>query len=181
VQGHPKPVQKPHPVIINAGSSPAAVDFSAREVDVCFASFGSPDGIAKHVKVKEKALNEYGRRISLFTSALVVCRDTQAEAERAYASILEHGDMEAAANMMRVLGMESRSFDDRLATIDRKFVAGYGTNPLIGTPERIVEQLLDYSRQGIDGVVFYFIDYEAELAEFDSKVMPLLRQAGLRH
>ena len=82
--------------------------------------------------------------------------------------------------MMRVLGMESQSFNDRLSTAQRKFVAGYGTNPLIGTPEEIVDQLLDYSTRGIDGLALYFIDYDAELALFEEQVMPLLRQAGLR-
>ena len=181
VRGQPKPVQRPHPVIVNAGTSPAAIDFSAREVDICFATLSNPNSVGKHLLVKETALNEYGRQIGLFASALVVCRDTQAEAERAYEDILDHGDTVAAGNMMRMLGMESQSYNDRLSTIQRRFVAGYGTHPLIGTPEQIVDQLLDYSRRGIDGLALYFIDYDAELQAFDEQVMPLLRQCGLRH
>jgi FMNH2-dependent dimethyl sulfone monooxygenase len=180
VQGFPKPVQKPHPVLVNAGTSAAAIDFSAREVDICFATLSSPASIAKHVAIKETARADFGRAVGLFASALVVCRDTRAEAERDYELILEHGDSEAAASMMRVLGMESQSYGDRLASVQRRFVAGYGTNPLIGTPEEVVDQLLDYSRRGIDGLALYFIDYDAELAMFDQQVMPLLRQAGLR-
>ena len=43
-----------------------------------------------------------------------------------------------------------------------------------------MDQLLEYSSKGIDGLALYFIDYDAELAEFDARVMPLLREAGLR-
>ena len=128
-------MQKPHPVLVNAGTLPAAIEFSAREVDICFATLSSPASIAKHVAIKQTALAEYGRDVGLFASALVVCRDTRAEADRNYELILEHGDSEAAANMMRVLGMESQSYGDRWASVQRRFVAGYGTHPLIGTPE----------------------------------------------
>jgi FMNH2-dependent dimethyl sulfone monooxygenase len=181
VQGRPKPVQSPHPIIINAGTSPAAIDFSAKEVDVCFATLDKPESIGKHKAVKDRALKDYGREIGLFASALVVCRDTQEEAERDYQRILDYGDWEACRNMMQVLGIESQSFNDRLSTGQQRFAAGYGTHPLIGTPERIVEQLQDYSDRGLDGLVLYFIDYDAELKLFGDQVMPLLRQAGLRH
>ena len=140
----------------------------------------NPASIAKHAAIKTKAQVEHGREVLLFASALVVCRDTQSEAERDYERILEHGDFEAGRNMMDVLGIESQSFNDRLSTVQRRFVAGYGTNPLIGTPEQIVDQLLVYANGGIDGLALYFIDYDAELALFDARVMPLLRQAGLR-
>ena len=38
VEAYPKPVQAPQPVMINAGNSPAGVAFSARNVDINFAS-----------------------------------------------------------------------------------------------------------------------------------------------
>jgi alkanesulfonate monooxygenase SsuD/methylene tetrahydromethanopterin reductase-like flavin-dependent oxidoreductase (luciferase family) len=44
----------------------------------------------------------------------------------------------------------------------------------------VTDQLAQVSAAGIDGVVFGFLDYNEELKYFDSAVMPLLRQAGLR-
>jgi alkanesulfonate monooxygenase SsuD/methylene tetrahydromethanopterin reductase-like flavin-dependent oxidoreductase (luciferase family) len=61
-----------------------------------------------------------------------------------------------------------------------RVVAGWGTNPIIGTPEQVTNQLAEVSAAGIDGMVFGFLDYNEELKYFDSAVMPLLRQAGLR-
>ena len=36
---------------------------------------------------------------------------------------------------MKVLGIESQSFNDRIQKYRERYVAGWGTNPIIGTPE----------------------------------------------
>jgi alkanesulfonate monooxygenase SsuD/methylene tetrahydromethanopterin reductase-like flavin-dependent oxidoreductase (luciferase family) len=86
----------------------------------------------------------------------------------------------AADNLMKVLGIESQSFNDRIEKYRERVVAGWGTNPIIGTPEQVTNQLAEVSAAGVDGIVFGFLDYNEELKYFDSAVMPLLRQAGLR-
>lgn len=180
-QAHPKPVQKPYPVLINAGHSPAAIEFSAREVDFSFVGFDSVDTVkAVAARMREKARTDYRRHIGVCTSALVVCRETEAEARQVYRSIIEHGDWVAADNLMKVLGIESQSFNDRIEKYRERLVAGWGTNPIIGTPEQVTAQLAQVSAAGVDGVVFGFLDYNEELEYFDSAVMLLLRQAGLR-
>lgn len=180
-QAHPKPVQKPWPVLINAGHSPAARAFSAREVDFSFVGFDSVEQVRTvAAEVRALARTDYDRDIGICTSALVVCRETEAEARRVYRSIIEHGDRVAADNLMKVLGIESQSFNDRIARYRERVVAGWGTNPIIGTPEQVTAQLAEVSAAGVDGVVFGFLDYNEELKYFDSAVMPLLRQAGLR-
>ena len=180
-QAHPKPIQKPYPVLINAGHSPAATEFSAREVDFSFVGFDSVDSVkAVAARMRAKARTDYRRDIGVCTSALIVCRETEAEAHQVYRSIIEHGDWVAAGNLMKVLGIESQSFNDRIDKHRERIVAGWGTNPIIGTPEQVTAQLAEVSAAGIDGVVFGFLDYNEELKYFDSAVMPLLRQAGLR-
>ncbi|MBV8408265.1 MAG: LLM class flavin-dependent oxidoreductase, partial [Alphaproteobacteria bacterium] len=52
-QAHPNPVQKPHPVLINAGHSPAGSDLAAREVDFAFIGFDSVEAareVARRVR-----------------------------------------------------------------------------------------------------------------------------------
>ncbi len=180
-QAHPKPIQKPHPVLINAGHSPAATEFSAREVDFSFVGNDSLESVRAVAKrMRDKARIDYGREIGICTSALVVCRETEAEARAAYRSIIEHGDRVAADNLMKVLGIESQSFNERIEKYRERIVAGWGTNPILGTPEQVTDQLAQLSAAGVDGVVFGFLDYNEELKYFDKAVMPLLRQAGLR-
>lgn len=180
-QAHPKPVQKPWPVLINAGHSPAARAFSAREVDFSFVGFDSVEQVRTvAAEVRALARGDHGRDIGICTSALVVCRETEAEARQVYRSIIEQGDRVAADNLMKVLGIESQSFNDRIARYRERIVAGWGTNPIVGTPEQVTAQLAEVSAAGVEGVVFGFLDYNEELKYFDSAVMPLLRQAGLR-
>lgn len=181
VRGFPKPIQKPHPVIINAGNSAPALELSAREVDVCFVAVDRTESITRNLAVKEKGLKEHGREISLFGSTLVVCRETEKEAREVYQSIIDLGDWEAARNIMNSLGIETKHFNDRLPKTFERFVAGWGINPLIGTPVQVTEQLANYSRLGLDGLVLFFLDYNEELKFFEREVMPMLKQAGLRH
>ena len=181
-QAHPKPIQQPHPVLINAGHSPAATEFSAREVDFSLRRQRQPRTRCAPCRsaCATRRATDYGRDIGICTSALVVCRETEAEAHAAYRSILEHGDRVAADNLMKVLGIESQSFNERIEKYRERVVAGWGTNPVLGTPEQVTEQLGQMSAAGVDGVVFGFLDYNEELKYFDSAVMPLLKQAGLR-
>ena len=117
----------------------------------------------------------------MLTYAHVICRDTEQEAREAYDAMVEKGDFEGASNLMSVLGIESQSFGEQLAKFQERFIVGWGGYPVIGTPEQVVEELQKISDAGIDGVIFGFLDYNEELKYFDSAVMPLLRQAGLRH
>ena len=181
LEASPKPIQRPGPILVNAGTSPAGVDFTARNVDIGFGSPSRPEDIDRLIHVKDIADKKYNRDVAFMCSGLVICRDTEKEARQVYNSIIENGDWEAAHGMLAALGAESGSFKMGLDERYRRFVAGYGTNPLIGTPEQIVDQLLDYAKRGVHGVVMYFREYYEDLEYFDQKVMPLLRQSGLRH
>ncbi|NNL84892.1 MAG: LLM class flavin-dependent oxidoreductase [Myxococcales bacterium] len=178
----PKPVQQPHPVLINAGSSEAGREFSAKNVDFNFISINSQEEAASLIRDVKKRAGGYGREIGAMSMGLVMCRDTEAEAQELYRNILDHGDWEGADNIMSLLGVESDSFGDaesikKLAT---RFVAGWGGYHLIGTPEQVVDQMVGLHKLGLDGLVLAWLDYHEEMKYFGERVMPLLRQAGLR-
>jgi FMNH2-dependent dimethyl sulfone monooxygenase len=181
LEAEPKPIQKPGPVLINAGTSPAGMEFTAKHIDISFGSLSKPEDIDRLLGVQQIADQKYDRDVGLMCSALIICRDTESEARAAYARILENGDWEAARNMLSGLGVQSQSFQHGFEDRVKRFCAGYGTNPLIGTPEQIVDQLADYSRRGLHGVVLYFEDYYSELEYFCERVLPLMKQSGLRH
>ena len=58
--------------------------------------------------------------------------------------------------------------------------AGYFGYPLMGTPERIVDEVTRLSNIGIDGLALVWCDYYDGLARWRDGVMPLRVQAGLR-
>lgn len=181
-QAAPKPVQTPHPVLINAGNSPAGIEFSAREVDFNFATISTLEDAERYAAlVRRTAREKYERDIGVMTYGLVVCRDTEKEARQVYNHILEKGDWEAARNIMSVLGMESASFTEQIRAYQERFVAGWGGWPIVGNPEQVTEKLKELSDIGMDGIAMGFLDYHEEMAHFGEAVMPLLKQAGLRH
>jgi dimethylsulfone monooxygenase len=181
VQGAPKPLQQPRPVLINAGSSPVGLEFAAREVDFNFTSVTSVASARELTpKVKRLAEESYGRAIGVITSAVVICRDTQAEAEAVHERILADGDWEGARDVMKTLGIESQSFGEHIRDFEAKFVVGFGAHAICGTPEQVAEGLRELSEAGIDGVFIGLPDYDSELDFFGDRVMPLLAEAGLR-
>lgn len=177
----PKPVQKPYPVLINAGFSPAGREFSAREVDFNFISIDTLENGRAVVTDVKRLAHKYGREIGMMSYGLVVCRDTEKEAQQLYRYIIEKGDWEATHTILRLLGIESGSFSEQhLTEFAEHFIAGWGGYPMVGTPEQVTEELLKLSQIGIEGMILCWLDYNEEITYFGEKVLPLLQQAGLR-
>ena len=177
----PKPVQTPRPVLLNAGNSPAGIDFSARHVDFNFATIDTLENAQRYSKaVRDRARQEYQRDLGVMTYAFVICRDTEKEAQQVKQAILDAGDYEGAKNLMAVLGMQSASFAEQIRVYQERFILGWGGYPIIGTPEQVVDELQTLSDVGMDGAILGFLDYHEEMKYFDDNVMPLLRDAGLR-
>ncbi len=176
----PKPVQQPYPVLINAGSSPEGRDFSARHVDFNFVTMATKDQAKGLVDDIQQRARGYGRECGVMSYGLVCCRDTEAEAQALYRRIVDEGDWEATHNIMRLLGIESSSFNEQIKGFGERFIAGWGGYPLVGTPEQVVDMMLELRERGIEGFILTWLDYYEELKYFGERVMPLLKQAGLR-
>jgi len=177
----PKPVQKPGPVLINAGISPAGRDFAARNMDFSFTLLDSLDGGRAIVEDMHQRAAAYGREIGMIANAVVVCRETEQEAQQAYQHIIDQGDWEATENILTTFGVQSQSMDDAAArAMAERFVAGWGGYPLVGTPEQVADGLAELSDIGIDLALLSWLDYNEEISFFGDRVMPLLREAGLR-
>ena len=182
LEAYPKPHQAPRPVLINAGNSPSGVEFSARNVDINFASLDTLENMAQYTKsIRHKAREEYGRDISTMTYGLVVARDTEAEAKQAFQSVIDNGDWEAAGNVMKVAGMESQSFNEQIKAFQERFIAGWAGYPVVGSPEQVVEELGRLNDAGMDGMILGFVDYNEEMKYFGERILPLMKEAGLRN
>ena len=181
VQGDPKPVQ-PKPILINAGASPAGIDFSARFADFNFTIFDTEEHAAGYVRsIRDLAWNKYRRQIGMLTTIVIVCRETETEAKAAYQAIVDHADWTAAHNYIATMGIKLDTMGEQeRATFLQRFVSSAANRPLVGTPEQVVEGLRSIKNAGIDGVLIGLADYVAELPFFESRVLPLMREAGLR-
>ena len=182
VEAYPKPHQGPRPALINAGNSTAGIEFSARNVDINFASLDTLENIKAYTsKVRAKARDDYDRDINVMTYGLVVCRETEAEAKAAFQEVVDKGDWGAAGNVIKIaLSGASQSFD-HAKEMSERFIAGWGGYPLVGTPEQVAEGFAELSEAGMGGVIMGMIDFYEEMAFFDEAVLPLLVKEGLRH
>ncbi|MCO7219064.1 LLM class flavin-dependent oxidoreductase [Klenkia sp. PcliD-1-E] len=183
VEAYPKPIQGPRPALINAGNSPAGIEFSARNVDVNFASLDTLENVTSYTStLKEKARTEHQRDIQTMTYGLIVCRDTEAEAKAAFQNVIDEGDWGAAGNVIKIASSgASQSFDHVVKEYQERFIAGWGGYPIVGTPEQVTEELVKLNKAGMDGMIMGLIDPVQELDVFESDILPLMVQAGIRH
>ena len=75
----------------------------------------------------------------------------------------------------------AQSHDPHVFDLYRKrFAGGVGTYPLVGTPEKIVAEMIAMHRIGFVGTTVSFVNFRDELPFFIDRVLPLMEQAGLR-
>ena len=174
----PKPLDRP--LLINAGTSSAGVDFTARHCDVALASRNALEGADTFVgDIRSTAREKHGRDLRVVNVAHVICADTEQEAWRRRELLAENGDKVAADNFMDFLGIGSQSYEETLRLYRDYFYTSGAALPLIGTPEQVAEQMVAASRAGFDGLALGFFDYLDEMVAFEETVMPLLREAGI--
>jgi len=181
----PKPLQQPRPPIMNAGGSPRGMRFACEHADMCFLILRSEDPAVCRAQIdeyKRTAREQFGREVQVWTYCPVVQRDTQQEAEaylRHYAVEMEDGpSLDAwSAGLAAQTGIVA---PEAMAAMRMRFAAGAGGNILVGTADRIADQLHAFSDAGLDGVLFTWVDFVDGLRRFNRDVMPLLEQRGLR-
>jgi alkanesulfonate monooxygenase SsuD/methylene tetrahydromethanopterin reductase-like flavin-dependent oxidoreductase (luciferase family) len=171
---------QPRPPIINAGNSATGSAWATAHADFNFASFRDLDSAREYsARVKRAADHEHDRDLGVLTYAIVICRETEAEARAVMQRSIDLADLEGSRNALSILGIESSSFDHLTGPM-AEFVIGGGAARIVGSPEQVVEQLVEISEAGLDGVAMAFVDQDEDLAFFGEKVMPLLREAGVR-
>src|SRR6516225_6451502 len=150
VWSQPKPLQKPHPPIMNAGGSPAAQEFTTRYCDMNFVILKDRthlEGAKAQIDHLKQMARSHGRETRIWIHVYVVCRASEKDA---------------------------KALDGHKA----HFIAGHGGYPLVGTAEQIVDELGKLADIGVDGCLISWVRYKEELAQWNEEVLPLMVQAG---
>jgi len=178
----PKPLQQPHPEILQGGSSRAARDMASRVSDWYFTNGNTVEGIKAQVDdIRAKAaVNKHSVKIGV--NAFIIARDTEAEAKAVLAEIIEKADFEAVnafGHEVKNAGKASpegegnwakSTFEDLIQYND-----GFKTN-LIGTPAQIAERIVALKAVGVDLILSGFLHFQEEVEYFGQKVLPLVRE-----
>jgi FMNH2-dependent dimethyl sulfone monooxygenase len=182
VSGKPRPLQQPRPVTLNAAFSPPGREFAAKAADFLFTTFVEIEGGRAHIDDMKARAARAGRSIGVYTTCHVVCRDSQAEAEDYYehyaVTMADHASVDFYTGQKEKF---SGSHEAEAYRLHRKrFAAGAGTYPLVGTPRHIADEMIRMHDVGFAGTTISFVNFKDELPHFIDGVLPLLRAAGLR-
>jgi dimethylsulfone monooxygenase len=176
----PKPIQSPGPVLMSAGNSPRGMRFAAQNCDLNF--IAAPDlgtAAATAATVKKLARDEFDRAVKVFTQVYVICREDEDEAQAIYNDIAyTHGDMQGVRNLLDILVPNSSSAD--WESMAPRLIAGYGSMPLVGTPQQVADGLIALTEAGIDGCNVSWPEYLPGIETFKTDILPRLIEAKVR-
>ena len=181
----PKP-QFGRPLLVTATGSEAGIDFAASQSDLVFITNSSGSGIREtledipaHVQNIKACARQLGREVRTIINPIIVSRDTE-EQTREYLEGIIGNKVPGSFGNHKAYASDAHAWRGR-AGGSRNTGLGLGGNiEIIGTPEQVVEQLVALKAAGIDGVQLNFHDFALDLAHFGERILPLLKQAGLR-
>ncbi len=182
VSGKPRPVQRPRPVTLNAAFSPPGRAFAAKSADFLLTGFSDIEAGLPHVADMKARSEQTGRPLGVVATCHVVCRPSQTEAEDYYEHYaVEMADHASVDIYTAAKSANSNSHDPAAYLLHRKrFAAGAGTYPLVGTPQHIAAEMIRISEAGFVGTTISFVNFVDELPYFLAEVLPILERAGLR-
>lgn len=173
------------PILVNATGSDAGIAFAGRYSDIVFIT--SPTGadidsalqaLPAHTRrVKDSAIG-VGRSVRTLLNPMVICRPTEKEAWALADRIVEHADRRSPQGFQS-LNSDAHAWKGRDAEDPYRFIGG--NIRVIGSPEQVVDQFLQLKAAGVDGLQLSFFDFRDDLEFFGSDILPLMKQAGLRH
>ena len=179
----PKPAEG-RPIMVSAASSEAGLAYAARYSDLIFIT--SPGGAdiqdalatlpihTRHVRALAAA---EGRDVRTVINPHIICRETEREAEAVCRAIIKSEDSQAVDGLMGTMRRGDQA-SWRGHKREQRIIGG--NVQVFGTPERVAEQLIKLHAAGCDGVQINFFDFAPDLEFFGARVIPLLKEAGLR-
>ncbi|MCX6513893.1 MAG: LLM class flavin-dependent oxidoreductase [Actinobacteria bacterium] len=177
----PKPIHG-RPIIVNATSSGAGQRFAEKHSDIMFitrpASKDVFAAIGERNELIKREARQAGREMKTIINPHVICADTEKEARARRQHFIDTADEVALENFFKLItGGDTVSWKGAV----KDDLAVGGNMQVVGTPEQVVEQFLKLSEAGCDGIQVNFFDYLPDLEYFGEKVLPLMKEAGLRN
>jgi pyrimidine oxygenase len=175
----PKPIRKPHPIIVSAALSDEGLAFAARNSDYQFVGMR-----AKDVKRVKEFAAAHGREVRVITSMFMLHGESDAAADEELAKIREDKDFGALENLIASFERDNRhTTADRTAYLRSPTLVGFGSgDPVTGTPETMARKLTTLIvESGIEGIHMTFVDFVEDLRIFGREVLPLLKAMLAEH
>ena len=181
----PTPLQAPSIPIMNAGLSSTGMKFAARYADIAMITLSAhdPEKWRQQVEAYKKlAWENHAKRLQVWTTVVVVQRDSQKEAEEyLHDYSVRNLDNEALDSMIDRFAAEANiaKGSPQYEFMRQHNAAGSGYL-VVGTADAVADQLRAISDAGLDGVLMNYTDPVDGVARFAREVIPRLEAMGLR-
>ena len=187
------PVQTPHPPLYFGGSSPAGQDVAAKTVQKYLTWGEPPAAVAEKVAHMRRLAAAQGRELSFGIRLHVIVRETNEEAWREAAKLIEHVDDATIAEAQKAFARMDSVGQNRMAALhggrrDKLEVSpnlwagvglvrgGAGT-ALVGDPDTVATRMREYMACGIDTFIMSGYPHLEEAYRFAELVLPRLQLA----
>lgn len=169
----PKPLARPRPELICAGSSEVGMRFAAEEADALFLN-GRDDRHLRDSSHRAKAIAaEAGKPLKTYAMFIVVPGATDREAELRVQRYIDGVDQAAVATMLASYGIKPDGSRNALVERARE---GFMSVRVAGGPATLRQRIEETIRTAdLDGLMLIFPDYLPDMEMFGSDVLPQLR------
>ncbi|SDO57096.1 alkanesulfonate monooxygenase [Ralstonia sp. 25mfcol4.1] len=188
------PVQRPHPPVYFGGSSAAAHDLAAEQVEA-YLTWGEPPAeVAKKIADVRARAAKHGRTVRFGIRLHVIVRETEAAAWAAADELISRLDDDTVARAQAVFAKMDSEGQRRMAAlhaggarrtrealeISPNLWAGVGLvrggagTALVGDPQTVAARMEEYAALGIDTFIFSGYPHLEEAYRFAELVFPLL-------
>jgi len=187
-----KPLQQPHVPVYFGGLSGPAREVGAKHADV-YMMWGEPvASVAAEIAEVHKLSAKHGRKPRFSVSFRPIIAATEEKAwEKAHAYLERIVSLRQAAGAappaaykpqavgsQRLLSLAEKGevHDKRLWTAIAAAVGAYGnTTALVGTPDQVVESLLEYVAAGVSTILIRGFEPLPDAVEYGKELIPTLR------
>jgi alkanesulfonate monooxygenase len=184
------PVQKPYPPLYFGGSSEAAHELAAEQVDVYLTWGEPPTAVADKIADIRARAAKYGRSVRFGIRLHVIVRETNEAAWKAAEELISHVDDDVIAKAQKAFAKMDSEGQRRMAALhgglrDKLEVSpnlwagvglvrgGAGT-ALVGDPETVAARMQEYGALGIETFILSGYPHLEESYRFAELVFPLL-------
>jgi alkanesulfonate monooxygenase len=183
-------LQKPHPPLYFGGSSTAAHELAAEQVDVYLTWGEPPAAVAEKIADIRARAARHGRTLRFGIRLHVIVRETNEAAWKAADELISHVDDEVIARAQSAFAKMDSEGQRRMAALhggrrDKLEVSpnlwagvglvrgGAGT-ALVGDPETVAARMKEYADLGIETFILSGYPHLEEAYRFAELVFPLL-------
>jgi alkanesulfonate monooxygenase len=186
-------LQQPHPPVYFGGSSPAAHDLAAEQVET-YLTWGEPPAeVAKKVADVRSRAAKRGRSVQFGIRLHVIVRETQERAWQAAEDLISHVTDDTVIRAQAAFSRMDSEGQRRMAELNRGkkrtradlevspnlwagvgLVRGGAGTALVGDPHTVAARIQEYAALGLDTFVLSGYPHLEEAYRFAELVFPLL-------